>query len=199
MVHGIFHSSGNFRWMKKRLEARGIVCHAIDLKPNTGFAPIESLAEQLLHFIEDRTAPDSDLSLIGFSMGTLVSRYYLQCLEGHQRINRFFSIAGPHHGTLCAYLWPGKGTAQMRPNSPFLSQLNQSDSILEDMPVFSYRTPFDNVIIPSSSSHWDRAHNLTFNIISHQYMPFSRQILNHILTHIPTPTHPTQDPMVIRS
>lgn len=184
LVHGILNTGGVFRRMKNYLVSEGLNCHVIKLKPNWGGASIEELSKQLLEFIESRIQSGSDLSLIGFSMGALVSRYYLQELGGHMRVKRFFSVSGPHHGTLIASLWVGKGTAQMRLGSPFLKSLNENQSVLKKMKIVSYRTPFENVIIPSSSSHWDLAENIIFPIISHQWMPFSKLICQDITSRI---------------
>ena len=43
------------------------------------------------------------LDIVGFSMGALASRHYIQRGAGKQRVRRFVSISGPHAGTLTAY------------------------------------------------------------------------------------------------
>ena len=43
---------------------------------------------------------------------------------------------------------------QLRPNSNFLKNLELKESILKSIKIYSFRTPFDLMIIPSSSSVW---------------------------------------------
>lgn len=184
MVHGIFNTGRVFWRMRRYFESKGLRCHTIDLKPNWGGAEIEVLSAQLRDFITERTERGSDITLIGNSMGALVSRYYIQELGGIHIVSRFMSIAGPHHGTLCAYFWIGKGTKQMRFNSPFLKRLEEGENQLKGFPITSYRTRWENVIIPSSSSHWDIADNKVVPVISHQYMPFSMHVARDIFRRI---------------
>lgn len=191
LVHGIFNSGRVFRTMVRHLQKNNIQCHIIQLKPSWGGAPIESLAHQLDSFIKNRIANNNPFSLIGFSMGSLVCRYYLQKLYHENNVSHFFSICGPHHGTLWAWFWIGKGTHQMKFRSPFLTDLNNNQHLLKDIPTVSYRTPFDQVIIPSKSSCLENAENIVYPLLSHQWMPHSRRVINHIIQTIQSPSDQT--------
>jgi triacylglycerol lipase len=48
------------------------------------------------------------------------------------------------------------------------------------MPVVSYRTPMDLVILPTDSSVWDRAENLSFPVVLHPLMLTSGKVLDDI-------------------
>ncbi|WLT39844.1 hypothetical protein NON20_10925 [Synechocystis sp. B12] len=48
--------------------------------PNDGSASLAVLAEQVKQYIDGQFAPQQPVDLIGFSMGGLVTRYYLQRL-----------------------------------------------------------------------------------------------------------------------
>ena len=48
------------------------------------------------------------------------------------------------------------------------------------MPVTSYRTPMDLVILPPTSSIWDRAANLEYPVIMHPMMLTSNRVLADI-------------------
>nr|WP_305907362.1 alpha/beta fold hydrolase [Methylomarinum sp. Ch1-1]MDP4520104.1 hypothetical protein [Methylomarinum sp. Ch1-1] len=102
LVHGIFNSAYVFTVMRKRLEARGIECFAPSLKPRDGRHGIEDLALKLKTAIDERFGEDQSIHLIGFSMGGIVARYYLQKLEGHQRVKLF----SPFHRPIMAVIWP---------------------------------------------------------------------------------------------
>lgn len=152
LVHGIWKSGRAFRSMERYLTARGFTVFTIDLIPNDGSAPIESLAEQVRAFIDARLPAGAPLDLVGFSMGGVVSRYYLQQLGGLDRVRRFVSISAPHHGTLTAYLRRLAGAVQMRPGSAFLRALDEGVHALDRADVTSMWTPLDLMILPPDSS-----------------------------------------------
>jgi len=190
-VHGIFQP-GNwaFGTLRRRLEAQGVECMAPSLKPCDGRDGLEKLAIQLKAEINGSFGPREHFSIVAFSMGGLVSRYYLQELEGAKRCDRFVTLATPHHGTKVAYLYGGEGARQMRPGSEFLARLQQTENRLGNMPVTSFRTPFDLIIVPTTSSVWERAENAEFPVIAHPLMTRSDQVVSAVEERLFEPTAP---------
>jgi len=118
-------------------------------------------------------------------MGGIVARYYLQKLDGAQRTKSFFSIATPHNGSYWAYFpYPTKGVKQLRPNSEFLNELRKNDHQLEDLNLYSYWTPLDTSIIPSSSSCWQIAVNKKFFSLLHLTIIFNRKLVKEIIRNL---------------
>ena len=76
---------------------------------------------------------------------------------------------------------------QMRPGSEFLQQLAKTEDRLGDIPIVSYRTPADLIILPSTSSRWDRAENLCIPCPLHPMMTFSPRVRKDILGRLATP------------
>ena len=68
----------------------------------------------------------------------------------------------------------------MRPGSEFLRQLAKTESSLGKIPVASYRTPLDLMILPSRSSKWQRAVNLDFTVLLHPLMLHSKPLIADI-------------------
>jgi triacylglycerol lipase len=151
LVHGIWKTRAAFGRMARYLGGRGLVVHALDLVPNDGSAPLEQLAEQVAAYAGEHLA-GAPFDLVGFSMGGVVCRYYLQRLGGAARVRRFVTISAPHHGTATAYLSSKRGAVQMRPGSPFLADLDADLSALADLDVTSLWTPLDLMILPPESS-----------------------------------------------
>jgi pSer/pThr/pTyr-binding forkhead associated (FHA) protein len=58
---------------------------------------IRQSSRQLGRFIENLDFPS--IILIGHSLGTLVSRYYVEQLGGKDRVERLILMGGPHYGT----------------------------------------------------------------------------------------------------
>jgi triacylglycerol lipase len=166
--------------LKKRLEKRGFEVYVPKLLHCDGSGGLDLLAEHLKQDIDTRFGPEAPLSIVSFSMGGLVSRYYLQELGGADRCRNFITISTPHHGTKAALVFPSRGAIQMRPGSPFLTQLAATQGKLGDIPVTSYRTPMDLIILPSTSSVWDRAENLEYPVTGHLLMLTSPKVLNDV-------------------
>ena len=185
LVHGIFNTGHVFFWMKKRLEKCGFECFSPSLWPCDGRKGIEQASKDLKAKIDEKYDSAEKISIIGFSMGAIVARYYLQELDGAKRVDKFFSIAAPHQGSYWAYLpYPTKGVRQLRPKSEFLQQLESSEHRLKSVALFSYWTPFDTSIVPSSSSYWKIAKNKKFFSIMHFTIIFNRRVLKEIITNL---------------
>ena len=174
LVHGIFDTGARFTEMMKSLESKGFgPIVAIDLKPNDGSMQIEFLARQVARAAEElrKQAGTEQIDLIGFSMGALVSRYYVQRLEGHTRVRRFISISGPHHGTKVAYLTENVGGLQMRPDSLLLTKLEADPDPFGKVEVSCFYTPYDLMIVPATSSLLSKARETRqFPVLMHHLM-----------------------------
>ncbi len=180
MVHGIFEDGKAFDSLKRRLETHGIQCYVPKLTPADGRGGLDKLAEGLKQNIDEEFGEDEKFALVAFSMGGLVSRYYLQKLGGAERCEAFITVSSPHHGTAAAYTYFSKGAHQMRPNSPFLMDLEATEDTLGEIPIVSYRTPMDLIILPTHSSVWARAENHSYNIALHPLMLHSKCVLDDI-------------------
>lgn len=154
VVHGIWDNERSVGPLADGLRQRGHAqVHTLSLDPPWGNATIEQLAQQLARFVDDLRLQHgvNAVDLVGFSMGALVSRTYLQLLGGERHVRNFISISGPHRGTLTAYALPLPGVRQMRPGSALLRQLGSDVSHLQDVAVHCLVTPYDAMIVPSDS------------------------------------------------
>ncbi|NJM37546.1 MAG: alpha/beta fold hydrolase [Akkermansiaceae bacterium] len=180
LVHGFLETGSNFNTLKKRLEKRGFECYAPKLLHNDGRGGLENLAIHLKRDIDQKFGDKEPISIVAFSMGGLVSRYYLQNLGGAKRCKNFITVASPHNGTKAAWLYPSKGVKQMRSGSEFLANLDLTESQLSDIPVTSYRTRWDLIILPSTSSIWSRAENLEHPSLLHPLLLHSNHVLKDV-------------------
>ena len=143
LVHGIWDTSKIFGQLSGYLKDRGWSVSALDMLPNNCSVGLDKLAEQVANYAEKTFGPDKPFDLVGFSMGGIVSRYYVQRLGGINRVQRFVTVSSPHHGTLMAHALPLKGSIQMRPDSELLQDLNRDASeMLGRLNFTSLLTPF---------------------------------------------------------
>ena len=180
LVHGFLDSGDAFRPMCTRLKKRGFDCFTATLKPSDGRGGLEKLAVGLKQEIDAKFGPKEPINIVAFSMGGLVSRYYLQNLGGAKRCEQLITISSPHNGTTAARWYPSQGAKEMRPKSEFLTELKRTERNLGAMKLTSYRTPMDLIILPPDSSKWERADNLTFPVLLHPLMLVSQPVMDDI-------------------
>lgn len=159
LVHGIHSTGANMARIANHFRSMGRLVFTPTFDPANGRASIESLAAQLAEFA-DREVPGRKFDLVGFSMGGLVSRYYVQRLGGIDRVGRFVTMATPHQGTVMARLFSGVGHAQMCPGSAFLRDLDRDADMLKKVGFTSLYTPLDTIIVPSKNSEQTAAKNV---------------------------------------
>lgn len=191
LVHGIDDTASKFNTMRGFLESQGWPTHALSLTPNDGRVGLEHLAKQLSTYIESTVDAHQPIDLIGFSMGGIVSRYYVQRLAGIQRVQRFITLASPHNGTWLAYLRNNAGAAQMRRWSTFLAELNGDVEMLSQIQFTSIWTPLDLMIVPAHSSRLPVGDNLQIPVMSHPWMVRDARCLAAIATLLSTPLDPS--------
>ena len=171
LVHGIYDTRAKFGAMVDFLTKEGWSVHCLDLVPNDGSASLALLAEQVKQYIDGQFAPQQPVDLIGFSMGGLVTRYYLQRLGGIERIKRYITISAPNQGTLLGYSLPHRGVREMAWQSDFLQDLNQDYcQLLGSLQVTVIWTPFDLMILPPSSSHLEIGTEIILPVLVHAWM-----------------------------
>lgn len=181
LVHGFMDTGRRMSWMSRQLRTLGWRVLTPSLLPSNGTQTIEKLAERLRQFIQENTLESDRIDLIAFSMGGLISRYYLQRLGGLAKTDRFITIATPHNGTLAAYFLPFPGIKQMRPNSIFLIDLNGNLEQMQEIVFVSYYSPFDLIIIPAKSSVLPTGVASKVFALIHPWMIFNRKLLKRII------------------
>lgn len=96
--------------------------------------PIDRVAQKVAEKIENLCGRYHlpRISIIGYSKGGLIGRYYVNCLGGNKRVHTLITLATPHQGNpwvLLPHLFGigffSKGLRQMLPRSPFIKKLNR--------------------------------------------------------------------------
>ncbi len=183
-------TSHKMRKIASYLRDLGWQVATIDLDANTGDTRLEILAQQVAKLVERTFAPDEQIDLLGFSMGGLVSRYYVQRLGGidaalgdapqanrRQRVGRLITISTPHQGTLAANFSTRTGCRQMCPDSDFITDLNRDVEMLSRVNFTSIWTPFDLIILPPTSSQLGIGRELQIPVLTHPWMVADRRTL----------------------
>jgi triacylglycerol lipase len=151
LVHGLFDTPRVFDHLRSRLGGRRHPLLIPDLPIRLGSTPIETLARELAGHIDTALGPSATIDLLGFSMGGVIARTWIQLMGGHRRTRRFLSLGSPQQGTLTAQPWPRRllpGIADLKPDSPLLRRLAADLSPLESIDCSSYGTVLDLMVVP---------------------------------------------------
>lgn len=197
LVHGYKDEASVFNPLASYLSELGLEPHAVTLAPSDCSVPMETLAQQLAEYIDRNFLSYQKIDFVGFSLGGIVARYYIQRMGGLARTNRLLTVAAPHHGTLMAYASSLPAALQLRPNSEFLLDLNADAESLTSIPFVSLWSPFDLMILPPFSSHMPVASNKAVWTLRHQALITSRRGIRTIaeqllaqVQNVPSPTFP---------
>jgi len=91
------------------------------------------------------------ITALGFSMGGVIARAWIQLLSGHRRTRRLISVGSPQQGTLTAGPWPRwplAGVADLKWGSPLLERLNRDLEPLERIECCSFYSGLDLMVVP---------------------------------------------------
>ena len=183
LVHGIWDTAEQLEPLARALRSsephRRV--ESISLKPNDGSATIDVLASQVAEAAATMAALPERVDLVGFSMGALACRYFVQRLGGRERVRKFVSLAGPHAGTWTAFATTKAGAKQMRPDSALLSELATDEDPWGPVEVHSFWTPFDLMILPARSGQLPHARSdERIAVALHRWMISDRRVLRRV-------------------
>lgn len=187
LIHGLSDTTVVFDSMSGYLSGLGWSVNSFNLIPNNGDMTLDQLAKQVADYVAKTFDPRQPLDVIGFSMGGIVSRYYIQRLGGIDRVQRFISISAPNNGTLAGYLSWRPGCVQLRTDSEFLQDLNRDAAMLERLNFTVIWTPFDLLIIPPQSSQMPMGKEIVLPVRLHSWMLSDQRCLKAVATALSEP------------
>ncbi|MFM8278444.1 MAG: esterase/lipase family protein [Cyanobium sp.] len=151
LVHGLLDTPAVFDGLKREL-VHGREPMLIPRLPlRLGRTPVAELAHLLGIHIEAAFGREETIDLLGFSMGGVIARTWIQLLGGDRRTRRFISVGSPQQGTITAQPWPGRlfrGLADLKWGSALLRQLNGDLSALRRIECHSFYSVLDLAVLP---------------------------------------------------
>jgi triacylglycerol esterase/lipase EstA (alpha/beta hydrolase family) len=181
LVHGVLVNDGVWLYFRRYLERHGIrPVYTINYGPP--LADIERFAEQLAAKTEAICAATGAqrVVLIGHSMGGLVARAYLRRFGG-RRVERLITLGTPHHGSVLAYLFPGRSLAQLRPGNDWLAELNRDEQRPAPVPITSIWSRHDSMVAPQASAVLGQAENIALLGVGHNALLADSEVRKLVL------------------
>jgi triacylglycerol lipase len=180
LIPGFYSDVSSFDKLSNYLTKLKRQIHILDLMPNTGELELEYLSQQAANFINKTFDVEESLDIVGFSMGGIISRYYIQKLGGKNRIQRLITVAAPHYGTWAAFLCNRPACIQLRPGSKFLQKLNSDIADLEYINCTSIWSPFDFIVFPADNSKLPIGRNINVPVYHHASIVEDNRVFQEI-------------------
>ena len=171
MIHGLWNTSSIFSSITPKLDDIGIEYFAPTLKHSYGITSIIDLTNTLNELILEKYGLEKKVDILGFSMGGIIGRYWIQKFNGYKRTRRFISIGSPHKGTLIAQLvpeYPFRGISQMKINSKFLRGLAKNEFLLADVECITFFSYWDLMVFPGWWTNLKFGEKISVKVYKHR-------------------------------
>ena len=171
LIHGLWNTSSIFSCITSKLDDIGIEYFAPTLEHSFGMTSIPDLTNTLNELILNKYGLEKELDILGFSMGGIIGRYWIQKFNGYKRTRRLISIGSPHKGTLIAQFvpkFPFRGISEMKIKSKFLRELAKNDFFLKDIDCISFFTYWDLMVFPSWWTNLNFGEKISVKVYKHR-------------------------------
>ncbi len=151
LVHGLWDTPRLFEPLKRELAGRRQPLLIPHLPHRLGAVGLMDLALLLRSRVEAAFGGDQPIDLLGFSMGGVIIRLWIQLLGGHRRTRRFHCVGSPQRGTWAAQPVPSRifrGIADMKRGSALLRRLDADLTTLAPVDCRSYYCRTDVTVCP---------------------------------------------------
>ncbi|MCP4640347.1 MAG: alpha/beta fold hydrolase [bacterium] len=176
-IHGYMSRRGIFAPMLGYLRSRGLsTLFTMHIRPRHG--EMDDFARQLVACVDRvcNTTGSSKVILVGYSMGGLVARAYVERWGGASKVAKVITVGTPHHGTGIARVVVGTNGREMRVRSEWLRELNRDENLPEGPAYVSIYSAHDNMLYPQTSAELGKAKNIRLMAMGHFTMILSREV-----------------------
>jgi len=171
LIHGLWNTSSIFSLLSSKLDEKEVEYFAPTLNHAFGMTSIVELTNLMDQLIVDKYGLKQEIDILGFSMGGIIGRYWINKFNGYKRTKRFITIGSPHNGTLTSQLvpkYPFRGISEMKINSSLLRDLAKYDYFLNDIDCISFFTFWDLMVFPGWRANLNVGEKISLNIFKHR-------------------------------
>ncbi len=187
LIHGLWNTSSIFSSITPQLDNIGIEYFAPTLEHSYGMTSILDLTNKLNELILEKYGLEKEIDILGFSMGGIIGRHWLQKFNGYKRTRRLISIGSPHKGTLMAQFipkYPFKGISEMKINSKFLRGLANNDVFLNDIECINFFTHWDLMVFPGWWTNLNFGKKVSVKVYKHRNLVRNKFVVDKIIDEI---------------
>jgi triacylglycerol lipase len=187
LIHGLWNTSSIFSIITSKLDDIGVEYFAPTLEHSYGMTSILDLTNKLNELILEKYGIEKEIDILGFSMGGIIGRQWLQKFNGYTRTRRFISIGSPHKGTFIAQLvpkFPFRGISEMKIKSKFLRELAKNDFLLDDIECINFFTYWDFMVFPSWWTNLNLGKKISVKVSKHRNLVRNNSAVDKIIGEI---------------
>ena len=187
MIHGLWNTSSIFSFITPKLDNIGIEYFAPTLEHSFGMTSILHLTNKLNELILEKDGLEKEIDILGFSMGGIIGRSWLQKFNGCKRTRRLISIGSPHKGTLMAQLipkYPFRGISEMKINSNFLREIANNDFLLDEIECINFFTYWDMMVFPGWWTNLKFGKKIPVKVYKHRNLVRNKSVVDRIIDEI---------------
>ena len=187
LIHGLWNTSSIFSFITSKLDELGVDYFAPTLNHSFGMTSIVELTNLMDQLILEKYGLQQEIDVLGFSMGGIIGRYWINKFNGYKRTKRFITIGSPHNGTLASQLvpkYPFRGISEMKINSSLLRDLAKYDYFLNDIDCISFFTFWDLMVFPGWRAHLNVGEKISLKILKHRNLVRNPAAVERILERI---------------
>jgi len=187
LIHGLWNTSSIFSSITSKLDDIGIEYFAPTLKHAYGKTSIIDLTNSLNELILEQYGLKQKVDILGFSMGGIIGRYWIQKFNGYKRTRRFISIGSPHKGTFTAQLvpkYPFRGISEMKINSKLLREMKNNDFFLDDIECINFFTFWDLMVFPGWWTNLNVGKKISVKVYIHRNLVRNKSVVKKIIEEI---------------
>ena len=184
LIHGLWNTSRIFSFISSKLDEKEVEYFAPTLNHAFGMTSIVELATLMDQLIVEKYGLEQEIDILGFSMGGIIGRYWINKFNGHKRTKRFITIGSPHNGTLTSQLvpkYPFRGISEMKINSSLLRDLANYDYFLNDIDCISFFTYWDLMVFPGWRANLNVGEKISLNIFKHRNLVRNPEAVERII------------------
>jgi pimeloyl-ACP methyl ester carboxylesterase len=184
LLHGLVDNRSIFTVLRRALRRRGfgriwtmnyhVLTHDVRAAAHRLAATVEAICEQTGY---------ERIHVIGHSLGGVIARYYVQRMDGDERVHTLVTLGSPHEGTRAAHLLPRGICRQLRPRSEVIAELAEPAPGCRTRFV-SFWSDLDALISPKRAARIDHpdlaARNVFVRGVGHMSLPIDVRVTREI-------------------
>ena len=184
LVHGFDGSSRSWRVMQARLRDAGYRDDELRAISYDSRGSNVDIADQIRVAVDDllERTDARRVDVVSHSMGAISSRYYVERLDGADRVDAWVSLGGVNSGTIwaygCAFL---TSCREMVPGSPVLAKLAREFRPDAGVRYATWWSPCDPTIIPPGAATIAGARNTETACIGHSALKTDPTVFGQVL------------------
>ncbi|MDP2342624.1 MAG: alpha/beta fold hydrolase [Deltaproteobacteria bacterium] len=150
---------------------------------------VEKMALHLKREIDDNVR-GGRIHVVAHSLGGLVTRYYVQALDGDRRVSAVVTLGTPHGGTYPSVYAPSAMLQQLRPDGAFLKHLTSLPPPAHTR-FTSIGARSDHLVVPSEHAFAPFGERVPlFEDLGHSTLLLSPSVFRAVQAALPLPTSP---------